>query len=372
MPANGAFASERNTTCCHLLTGQSELLVSVVRRWKDGDMDITPPVQKKEAAPRGGATNHAEGLAAWGGDSCPAPKRPDEGVDREQPAGAEQAEGDPEDHWQRIGDVLERLGHLGGLPGALASDPTDRLLRCEANLGVQSDQLFTGIEVGLLGEPMLQIAERRRGSAAMASDRGDGHAGLFKIGDEARPVLAHARTLRKSVTEVNGCPLRKPHTVRTMSEIAERIRKVIAERELDERSVAREAGLPYTTWRDIVSGVTKNPRKLREIARALTVSMEWLASGEGDMTPLGQSAGPAIGLPETGNTGAASGASLVASTVAGEQTVAALMERLGPRLQRAPAHTRYLVGQALLRYSEHPEEGATIARTIETLLQDVP
>lgn len=74
-----------------------------------------------------------------------------------------------------------------------------------------------------------------------------------------------------------------------MNTVADRIKHALAELRLDGNDVARRAGIPYTTWRDIVAGVTESPRKLREIAKAMGVSLDWLADGEGDMVLGGAS-----------------------------------------------------------------------------------
>lgn len=55
-----------------------------------------------------------------------------------------------------------------------------------------------------------------------------------------------------------------------------------------------------------------------------------------------------------------------------EETIDILIAKLTPKLQRAPERIRKLVGDALASYALHPEDGRTIARTIQALLQDLP
>lgn len=51
----------------------------------------------------------------------------------------------------------------------------------------------------------------------------------------------------------------------------------------------------------------------------------------------------------------------------GPDTAAVHLAGLAVRIQRAPPHVRELIGQALLRYAQHPDDAA-IARSIEALL----
>lgn len=74
-----------------------------------------------------------------------------------------------------------------------------------------------------------------------------------------------------------------------MNTIADRINLAVATLGLDAKKVAKDAGVAYTTWRDIESGKTDKPRNLREIAKAMGVSLDWLADGEGDMVLGGAS-----------------------------------------------------------------------------------
>lgn len=56
-------------------------------------------------------------------------------------------------------------------------------------------------------------------------------------------------------------------------------------------------------------------------------------------------------------------------TVVDPPTIEGLMEEMRPRLQRAPPHIRDLIGQSLLRYANHPEDGRSIAQAILALLE---
>ncbi len=70
-----------------------------------------------------------------------------------------------------------------------------------------------------------------------------------------------------------------------MNTVSERIRYVIKHDQRDEADIWRNAGIKYTTWRDIINGTTEQPRKLFEIAQALNVSLAWLSHGLGRMRP---------------------------------------------------------------------------------------
>lgn len=68
-----------------------------------------------------------------------------------------------------------------------------------------------------------------------------------------------------------------------MNTIADRIKHAMRVRYMTDEETYTAAGVKYTTWRDITSGLTARPQKLPEIARALNVSHDWLLDGTGPM-----------------------------------------------------------------------------------------
>lgn len=73
-----------------------------------------------------------------------------------------------------------------------------------------------------------------------------------------------------------------------MNTFADRMQYVIALDGVDEDEIRKRAGIRYTTWRDAISGVSKQPRAAADIAAALNVDLTWLLKGVGSMRPDGQ------------------------------------------------------------------------------------
>jgi len=81
-----------------------------------------------------------------------------------------------------------------------------------------------------------------------------------------------------------------------MNSVKSRILFALKEAGIEEGDFRTRLGIKYTTWRDIVSGKTEQPRRLVEIAAALKVRAEWLSKGILPMreTNIDVGSGPAI------------------------------------------------------------------------------
>lgn len=75
------------------------------------------------------------------------------------------------------------------------------------------------------------------------------------------------------------------HTVRGMSEFSKRLQKRMNELALTQEDVARIAGVSQTTVHKLLSGKSKQSRKIIEIAAALGVDPFWLSHGESTSPP---------------------------------------------------------------------------------------
>ncbi len=69
-----------------------------------------------------------------------------------------------------------------------------------------------------------------------------------------------------------------------MSTLGERLRQARENKNLTQQEVAERAGMSQPTYYKIESGKTKRTTYLNDLARVLSVSADWLATGEGSMT----------------------------------------------------------------------------------------
>lgn len=69
-----------------------------------------------------------------------------------------------------------------------------------------------------------------------------------------------------------------------MNTLAERLKHAREMANLSQQEVAKRAGISQPTYFKIESGSTLKPRNILEIAHALKVSADWLATGQGSMT----------------------------------------------------------------------------------------
>ena len=65
--------------------------------------------------------------------------------------------------------------------------------------------------------------------------------------------------------------------------IAERMHRRMAELDITQERLAEMANTSQTTISNVLSGTTKKPRNLVELATALGVSPIWLQTGEGEI-----------------------------------------------------------------------------------------
>lgn len=70
-----------------------------------------------------------------------------------------------------------------------------------------------------------------------------------------------------------------------METLAERIKYARESKGLSQQDVAKMAGISQPTFFKIENGLTQKPRNILDIAKALGVQVDWLATGDGDMTP---------------------------------------------------------------------------------------
>ena len=69
-----------------------------------------------------------------------------------------------------------------------------------------------------------------------------------------------------------------------MSTLGERLKQAREHRGLTQQEVAESAGMSQPTYFKIESGKTKRTTYLNDLARALAVSADWLATGQGSMS----------------------------------------------------------------------------------------
>ena len=68
-----------------------------------------------------------------------------------------------------------------------------------------------------------------------------------------------------------------------MNTLAERLKHAREMANLSQQEVAKRAGISQPTYFKIENGSTLKPRNILEIAHALKVNADWLATGEGQM-----------------------------------------------------------------------------------------
>lgn len=69
-----------------------------------------------------------------------------------------------------------------------------------------------------------------------------------------------------------------------METLAERIKYARERQGLSQQDIAKKAGISQPTYFKIENGLTLKPRNILDLAKALNVSVDWLATGQGEMT----------------------------------------------------------------------------------------
>ena len=70
-----------------------------------------------------------------------------------------------------------------------------------------------------------------------------------------------------------------------MATLSERLTSLMYEKGISQAELARLIGIKQPSVFKILSGETRNPKKILEIATALNVDPHWLKTGEGDPDP---------------------------------------------------------------------------------------
>lgn len=70
-----------------------------------------------------------------------------------------------------------------------------------------------------------------------------------------------------------------------MNTLAERVKYAREQKGLSQHEVADKANISQPTYFKIENGLTQKPRNILDIATALNVNPQWLATGQGEMTP---------------------------------------------------------------------------------------
>lgn len=139
-----------------------------------------------------------------------------------------------------------------------------------------------------------------------------------------------------------------------METLGTRLRKLREKRGREPREFAKSVGMAYSTLMDLENGHSKTTRRLHAIINELQTTAAYLEHGRGSPDADSRSGPLAPTLPVS-----------PAETAPGAASTH--LAALAARIQRAPPHVRELIGQALLRYAQHPDDAA-IARSIEALL----
>lgn len=69
-----------------------------------------------------------------------------------------------------------------------------------------------------------------------------------------------------------------------MKTLAERVKYARELKDLSQHEIAEKAGISQPTYFKIENGLTQKPRNILDIAQALNVNPQWLATGQGEMT----------------------------------------------------------------------------------------
>lgn len=79
-----------------------------------------------------------------------------------------------------------------------------------------------------------------------------------------------------------------------MNSLAQRLKYARELANLSQQEVAKRAKISQPTYFKIENGSTLKPRNILEIAHALNVNVDWLATGEGEMNALTSNINPAL------------------------------------------------------------------------------
>ncbi len=146
------------------------------------------------------------------------------------------------------------------------------------------------------------------------------------------------------------------HNGDVMKTIAERLKYAREHKEWTQGGLAVAAGVSQSTVGNIEAGIREGRGSLPKLAKALSISHDWLADGEGEML---QNTTSNQTVPTTPNVSAAST----------EMSLGQTLARLGQELGRASPQTRAAVADLLSRYAQNPAQGQSLAQAIEMLVQ---
>ena len=156
------------------------------------------------------------------------------------------------------------------------------------------------------------------------------------------PPIYHVRE-RLATTNVVECR----ENITPVNSIADRLKKAREAAGLTQPELATRAGVSQGTIGNVEAGLRKQPRGLLDIARALNVSPQWLATGTGPMRPGGDASAASPQPP----------------------TLQEALHALALALRMTDEITLLQARPLLQRMAEQPEQAAQIAERLHALLQ---